>query len=546
MIYTYLLCFALLASCSFKKNLLENQTKEGHTELYSEPDEMEVKKIKDYRRVVIASTNDLHGHYQGHSLEFNDQHNKGKQIINIGGVDFISQYFKILRQEYGSLLLVDSGDIFSPHVSEMEFVQDFYSELGYDALTIGLNDFNLKLPKKYPSTGDFLKDFASKSKTPILLSNLYELKTARLVDWTGTLPYILKEVNGVKIGFLGILPDEIVSKTTVDNRVGLYLDNMLQATLREARHLRSLGAEMIVVLTNQGIRCGDELAQDLNLPLSKVNFEPSKTDTCDLKSPLGEFLNRLPPNLIDLVIGGGNEIKTVNFIGNTLIMNGVGDGKSFSYAEFFFDAKSGKINRAKTIVHQPVFFCQEFFKETKDCFHEDPSVDHQARTKATFLGHEVNPDTSLHQKFHYFFEKKSSQSKNFLQDVFSILNTYHGDISFTSGRNEEAKLVLVDVNGAELIKILESDFNAGAARRWIPSPYHMVGKNLQLTIKGLEISPSLHYKILADIEDLQAHGLLRSYISRASNKGLHHVSWSDPGTESDIVSSSLSALNTVR
>ncbi len=544
--YFTLICLALLSACSFKKNLLENQIKDGHTELYAEPDEVENKKVKGFKRVVIASTNDISGHYQGHTLEIKDQHHDDPQFIKIGGIDFISPYFKILRQEYGPVLLVDSGNLFSPKASEMSFVRDFYSELGYDAFTIGLKDFNLKLPSNYSSSGDFFKDFASRSKTPLLLSNLYDLKTAKLVEWTGTLPSLLKEVNGVKIGLLGILPDELVAQTTVDDRVGLYLDNMLQAALRQARHLRSLGAEMIVVLTNQSLKCGEEMAQNLNLPIPKVNFEPTKTDLCDLNAPLGQFLNRLPPDLIDVVIGGRNGMKTANFIGNTLIMNGFEDGKSFSYAEFFFDAKSGKINRSKTIVHQPVMFCQEFFKETKDCFHEDPSVDHRSRTKAKFLGHEVTPDSSLHQKFHYYLNRRSSQSTPFLQDVFSILNSHGGDISFTSGLHGEARLALVDLTGAELTKILESDFNEGMERRWIPSPFRLVGKNLRLSIKGLEISPIQHYKVLADMEDLQSHGLLKSFISRPENKRLHHVTWNDSETESDVISTSLSASDTVR
>jgi 2',3'-cyclic-nucleotide 2'-phosphodiesterase (5'-nucleotidase family) len=156
----------------------------------------------------------------------------------LGGVDYISSYLKILRQEYGKILLLDSGDIFSTQDNESSFTQDFYSILGYDAFTLGLRDFNQKLPSKYKSLEPYLKDFAATSKAPLVLSNLYDLKSAQVVDWTGTLPYLIKEINGVKIGIMGILPDDIVTQTPVDNRVGLYVENMLQSTLRNARLLR--------------------------------------------------------------------------------------------------------------------------------------------------------------------------------------------------------------------------------------------------------------------------------------------------------------------
>ena len=135
----------IISSCSFKKNPLENQTQSGHTELYAEPEAPKDDK-GDFYRVVIASTNDVHGHYQPHQVTLKDKFQTSQQSIQVGGVDFISSYFQILRKHYGSVLLVDSGDIFSNNAQEMNFVSDFYSILEYDAITLGLKDFNLKLP----------------------------------------------------------------------------------------------------------------------------------------------------------------------------------------------------------------------------------------------------------------------------------------------------------------------------------------------------------------------------------------------------------------
>src|SRR5690606_1481839 len=105
------------------------------------------------------------------------------------------------------------------------------------------------------------KQFARSSSTPLVLSNLIELKTARQVEWKGAVPYVMKDLGDVKVGIIGLLPDDIATLTPVDNRVGLFVEGMLQSTLRQARLLRSLGADIIVVLTHQGIPCGHNQAQ---------------------------------------------------------------------------------------------------------------------------------------------------------------------------------------------------------------------------------------------------------------------------------------------
>lgn len=536
----------IIAACSFKKNQLKNQTQNGHTELYSEPHLPKEFNNEQLKRVVIASTNDIHGHYEPHQISFSDTHHKGDQTVKVGGVDFISSYFKILREQYGQILLLDSGDIFSKEASEVQFVSDFYSQFGYDAITIGLQDFNMKLPKKFQNSSDFFKDFAAQSKVPVLLSNLYELKSARVVEWQGTLPYLIREVNGVKIGIIGLIPDDIVEQTPVDNRLGLFVESMLQSTMKHARLLKSLGADMIVVMSHQGLNCGQNVSEEFKLPLSKVNFEPEKKNMCDLSSAMGEYIKRLPPHLVDVFIGGRTHTKMANFVNTTLVMGGFEDGKSFSYAEFFVDAKTKKVSKDKTVVHQPVMFCQEFFKETQDCYSEDPSVDHKSRVPAQFLGQEIKADSSLDQKFHFYLKTKVQTSLNKTKNPQTTLGLYDGNIIYQTSGSQDSKLILVDLTGPELSDILEDDYNQGDAKSWIPSPFKVQGEALSLSIQGEPISAQASYKVLISIDDLQRHGQLKKFITRSSNKSLNHVSWNEPTASHDEISTSMSASEAVR
>jgi 2',3'-cyclic-nucleotide 2'-phosphodiesterase (5'-nucleotidase family) len=514
-----ILLFILLLStvnCSFKKNPLANQTHKGHKELYSRPDAPELTESKDVRRIVIAATNDLEAHYDPHDIAFTDMHNPGVQNIRVGGADAIAAYFKVLRDQYQDVLLVDSGDIFSSKTSIKE-VQNFYKSNKYDAVTLGVNDFNQKLPKGISSSSHLFREFANSSSVPLILSNLYELKTGRVVEWKGALPYLIKSVGGVKVGIIGLIPDDIAKLTPIDNRVSLYVENMLQATLQQARLLRSLGADLIVVLTHQGLNCGHELAQESKLPLKKINFDPNQADICDLKSTLGTYLERLPPHLIDVVIGGRNHEKVANFVNDTLVLSSFEKGKSMSYAEFFFDTKTKEVIKERTIVHQPVMFCREFFKETRDCFSQDTSVNHAQRIAVTFLGQELQ------------FNDTSDKVSLLISPEINLkqaLKEMKADIAFTPLTSGSSQLINLKISGKDLIRLLEEDFNSASIKNWHPSPFVHKDGLLYLILQKEHLDPAKEYTVLTDLEGVHDRKILSNASSHANRKVLPNHSWS--------------------
>ncbi len=524
----YILCLLLFsASCSYKKS---NQVIKGHEELYSEPSEPDLMDVSDdEKRIIIASTNDLHGHLNPLRLTFKDVINPEPQSIFIGGQEVIGHYFKILRDVYKNVVLLDSGNLFSSG-AELSEVTNFYQKNKYDAVTVGLRDFNIKVPLQIGTTTNLFKDFAKLSHVPLLLSNLYELKTARGVEWEGTTPHLIKEVDGVKIGIIGLIPDDIVTQTPVNNRVGLYVENMLQSTLRHSRLLKSLGADVIVVLTHPGIDCNTGTSSEAKLPVLKVNFDPAKENICDLKNPLGEYLQRLPRGLVDVVIGGRNGQKTANYINGVLVMAGLPDGKSFSYAELVINLKTRKLNPAKTIAHQPVFFCHEFFHETHDCFSEDESVDHKKRMSAEFLGQKI-PSENLTARLDLPAPSHDEISKH--------MSDFKADISFVQKSSGQTQLLMVKLTGRMLAKILEEDYNHGLEAHWWPSPFIIENNQLFITLSGGELDLQKTYRILTDLESAQAHRFLAGTIVSSESEILMNFSWLPYNT--DVVSTGLAA-----
>lgn len=514
----------LFVSCSARK--AGNQTPDGHEELYSMPEARDEKKeTKNLKRIVVVSTNDLHGQYGPLSIEFKDSTSDKTQTMKLGGVDYLAGYLTILKENYPHSVLVDSGDIFPSSPRKMSAVSRFYEAFNYDAITFGLGDFNLRQPKSTPVQSSLLKEFAKKVKTPVVLSNLYDLKTARGVEWNGVKPYVIKEVNGIKVGILGIVPDDIVSLTPLDNRVGLYVENMVQNTLRYARLVRSLGAQLIVVLTHQGVHCGKAIAETKKLPLKKVNFEPEKSDACALDGVMGQYVDRLPPKLVDIVIGGRHHEKMANMVKGMVIQSGFEKGQSFSFTEFYFDEK-GQYLPEKTVVHQPVMTCHEFFKETNDCYWEDKSVDHTRRISARFLGKEVKPDEAMKERFKKFFVAlRSSRLKN--HDVSAVLKTFQTDLILSPSQNSHTQLITIEIEGRRLSKILEENFNAGETYQWQSADFRIEDGGLRLEVSGKPLERDRTYRILSDLETIQNDPYLKAYIGLPSTKTHATLSWNE-------------------
>jgi hypothetical protein len=340
----------------------------------------------------------------------------------------------------------------------------------------------------------------------------------------------------VKIGLIGLIPDDLVELTPVDKRVGLFVESMLQATLRNARLLRSLGAEAIIVMTHQGLNCGGDLAQKLKLPIKKVNFEPKEKNVCEMEGLLAEYIKRLPPDLIDVIISGRVSQKTVNFVNNTLILSGFGDGLSFSYAELFFDPVTKKLLKNKTIAHQPVMFCREFFKETNDCFYEDSSIDHKFKTSAKFLGEAIKPNEELDKKFNYL------SGENYLSqiDEVELLNMHGADLIYKNQKNG-THLTIIELSGNKLSEVLEEEYNQGTASLWKPYPFNLQGEELRFYINGERILNQKNYRILTDLGNLQTHLSLRKFITAIGTKSLLDSSWYSTLSEVDDVTTTLAS-----
>jgi len=145
-----------------------------------------------------------------------------------GGLPRRSHYLKTVKEEVKNLLILDGGDALiisyfsQPSEREKarrraEFVLRLYETLGYHALNIGDTDLGLGI--------EYLKNLQKNSKIPFLSANLKNKRTKKPVFK----PYLIKEIEGVKIGILGLVTTEI-SPNIQKELKDYFIENPTKAT----------------------------------------------------------------------------------------------------------------------------------------------------------------------------------------------------------------------------------------------------------------------------------------------------------------------------
>ena len=186
-----------------------------------------------------------------------------------GGVARRGTLVKKLRKSYPELLLLDCGSFTAGGLMD-EYTQGVELDkqrsldnfrtmqlLGYDAVGISPDEFNFGK--------EFFLNNANKNKPVFLSANL---------DSNKVLPQIIKEVNGVKIGVIG-LTNVMVNQ----NMSGIKI-NMPKAVQERVNALKQKGVEVVVVLSTLGEKEDLKLiAQVKGIDIIFVGYNPLKDES---------------------------------------------------------------------------------------------------------------------------------------------------------------------------------------------------------------------------------------------------------------------------
>ena len=308
-------------------------------------------------RISVIGTNDVHG-----ALVLEKER---------GGLATLSGYIDAVRaaraEDGGAVLLIDAGDMWqgtvASNLNEGAAVVEAYNAMGYTAAAIGNHEFDFG-PIGDAATpmnaGDdprgALKQRATEMEFPLLAANLVDQSTGNLVAWNNVSPAVLVDVQGITVGIIGATTEHTKATTIASNFVGLETESLLVAITREARQLRSQGAQLVIVTAHAGSRCEDFT-------------DPYDLSSCDMDGEIMRLANALPVGLVDHIIAGHKHERIAHIVNDISITSSLSQTRTFSRTDFLISRQTGDILSRQ--VYAPQTPCPFTSTSNGECAWED-------------------------------------------------------------------------------------------------------------------------------------------------------------------------------
>lgn len=160
--------------------------------------------VERYQEINLFSMNDFHG---GAYTDFDN-------LINIGA-------YLINQSASGNSVIVSNGDIFQGSALSNYYyglpIVDIFNYIGFDGFVLGNHEFDWGIEQILKYRDGSLEN--GEMNYPILAANIVYEDTGLPLE--NTIPYIVKDINGVKVGIIGVIGDVInsISASRVQNIV---------------------------------------------------------------------------------------------------------------------------------------------------------------------------------------------------------------------------------------------------------------------------------------------------------------------------------------
>ena len=204
--------------------------------------------MSNIKKLTLLHSNDLHGDFLAEEVD--------KQLI--GGVSMLSGYVSKVRSEEKNAIYCIAGDMFRGSVIDSEFrgisTIEIMNMLSPDVVTIGNHEIDYGIAHLL-----FLEKCA---KFPIVNANLHiTTNNARLFK-----SHHIVEMDGMKILFIGILTETVLSMAKKEALVGSFVDihDAAAEVARVCNAYHALDIDCTVLLTHIGFEEDKLLASQLD------------------------------------------------------------------------------------------------------------------------------------------------------------------------------------------------------------------------------------------------------------------------------------------
>ncbi|WP_095498620.1 bifunctional metallophosphatase/5'-nucleotidase [Paraferrimonas haliotis] len=213
--------------------------------------------------LTVAHINDTHSNFEPLTRKWQPKVLNATTVESqVGGYPRLATALKEARQRAKdkgvAFLALHGGDAFQGSLYFSLYKgsanQRLLNEFGLDAMVIGNHEFDL---------GDqALLDFASGTNFPVLAANM-EITPASVLSQTDNIkPYIIKELNGHKVGIFGLVLEDLPKLASPGK--GLKFDGEVKSAQATVDKLVSLGVNHIVMVSHIGLDRDLRIAEQVN------------------------------------------------------------------------------------------------------------------------------------------------------------------------------------------------------------------------------------------------------------------------------------------
>ncbi|MFB7140294.1 bifunctional metallophosphatase/5'-nucleotidase [Gottfriedia sp. NPDC056225] len=416
------------------------------------------KKDKDrFIQVQLLGINDFHGQLNT-TRKFNGR--------NVGGAAYLSAYLKQKKKENQNTILVHAGDMVggSPPISS--FLQDeptieVLNRMDFDYGTLGNHEFDrgVKEMMKLIYGGKNAKtEYFNGANFPYLCANVIDDQTGKTI----LPPYSIKKINGVPIGFIGVVIKDTPKIAPPNQTAGVKFIDEATAINHSVEALKKQGVKAIVVIAHDG---GSQSNSTGKVTGDIVRMAKKMDDE------------------VDVIISGHTHTYLNKEVNGKLIVQAYSYGTAFSDIHLKIDTKT------KDIIDKHAKIVMVY----QDAIKPDPEIKVMIQKYESKIAPVVNKVVG--KAGDDVFSKKNHDGESSLGSIIadSQRNAMNSDFAFMNFSGIRADLPKGDVTMDELVtiqpfklKLVKMTLTGEQIRKLLNQQWQYNGNVRMLQISGLK------------------------------------------------------------
>ncbi|MFE6074863.1 5'-nucleotidase C-terminal domain-containing protein [Paenibacillus sp. NPDC057886] len=279
--------------------------------------------------VHLIGINDFHGQLDTTSIVSDKK---------AGTAPILATYLKEAQAKYEHSLLFHNGDSVgaSAPVSSLdrdEPTMEWMNMMGFDVASLGNHEFDQGIAALKAQIFGGLDPKEGKvthagAKFDYVNANVIETATGK----TLLQPYVIKEVGGVKIGFIGLVTKSTPAKVSPSGTAGvrfLSVEEEVEAVNKYAKELQDKGVETIIVLAH----------------------DPATTKEGVTTGEAADLAKALPADSpVDVIVAGDNHALANGEVNGKLIVQAFSYGTAFEDIKLMIDPATGDVTEKSATV----------------------------------------------------------------------------------------------------------------------------------------------------------------------------------------------------